>query len=36
MKPQGTIKRIQNTKFVFNFVLSATLKNMVYTQKHPA
>jgi len=36
MKPQATTNQIQNTKFVLNFILSTTFKNMAYIQKHPA
>ena len=35
MKPKVTNKQIQNTKFVLNFILSTTFKNMTYIQKHP-
>jgi len=37
MKPlQAIIKQIQNTRFVLNFILLITFKNMAYIQKHPA
>jgi len=30
MKPQTTTKQIQNTKFVLDFILLTTFKNMQY------
>jgi len=35
MKLQATTSQIQNIKFILNFILLTTTKNMACIQKHP-